>query len=189
MSIELITIKELLRDPQYRSFFTKVPELPAHYTPENKPWKLMILKQGERAWRSKRTGTYEEAFAGLKKMLPLITNGAINCPALGFRPPTKTYRIKGKTDAKGNPILKTVIWRPQISADMEQHHWCPHCRRPSIFHIATLNRPQSGQYKIPTGEPVNRCIICGVSERVIDLRHPELEQGWDMKLSKLVMSK
>ena len=76
-TIEMITIRELLRDPQYREFFTKVPKLPDHYTEENQPWKLYIHKPGEAVWRSKKFGTYSEAFAGFKKMLPNIDNLAL----------------------------------------------------------------------------------------------------------------
>jgi hypothetical protein len=179
MSIELITIKELLRDPQYRAYFSKVPKLPSHYTPENKPWKLMVLKRGEVAWRSKRMGTYQEAFEGLKKMLPLITNAAINCPPLNFMPPVRTVRLKGKFDRKGKQVLKSIIWRPAIDADMEAHNWCPHCRRPSIFKVAVTTSKNRGGFAMPASEPALRCMICGASERIVDLRHPENHQKWD----------
>lgn len=184
-TIELITIKELLRDPQYRAYFSKVPKLPAHVKPESLPWKLIIQKPDESIWRSKRYGTYPEAFAGLKKMLPKISNAAINCPGLGFMPPVRTVRLKGKFDKKGAQVIRTTLWTPQISSDMAAHNWCPHCRRPSIFRIARLSRPARGEYSTPQGEPVLRCIICGASERVVDLRHPENTQGWDVKRPRL----
>lgn len=183
---ELITLKELLRDPAYRAYFTKVPQLPEHYTPENMPWKLMILKPTENIWRTKRMGTYEEAFAGLKKLLPFISNAAINCPPLGFMPPTRTVRLKGKYDRKGKQLTRTTMWLPQIAGDMEHHDWCPHCRRPSIFHLATLSRPRKeNTYVTPRGEPVIRCIICGSSERVVNLRNPENHQAWDLTRVKV----
>lgn len=175
MSLQLITIKELLRDPQYRAFFTKVPELPAHYTAANRPWKLIVMKKGETTWRSKRVGTYEEAFAGFKKLLPIIDNAAINCPALGFAPPTRTVKLKGQVDAKGRPVIKTLAWKPAISDDMEHHDWCPHCRRPSIFHMATL---ANGRVSAVDPVAAMRCIICGASERIVNLRNPEKTQQW-----------
>lgn len=187
LSIELITIKELLRDPQYRSYFTKVPKLPPHYTEANLPWKLIILKSGEKAWRSKRFGTYQDAFAGLKKMLPVIQNGAINCPALTFMPPTRTVRLKGQYDKKGRQVIRTIMWKPSISSDMEHHDWCSHCRRPSIFKYATTPPRQRGKYWSPQGEPALRCIICGASDRIVNLRHPENEQRWDTNRAKVTI--
>jgi len=181
MPIDLITIQELLRDPQYRSYFSKVPKLPEHYTPANKPWKLIVMKRGEQMWRSKRLGTYQEAFAGLKKLLPIIDNAAINCPPLGFMPPTRTVKLKGKVDKNGKPVIKTLMWHPAIGADMETHNWCAHCRRPSIFRVATYtNKNQAAPV-----EPALRCIICGASERIINLRHPEKHQQWDMNRAKV----
>lgn len=183
MSIELLTIKELLRDPTYRKFFSKVPKLPEHYKPSNLPWKLIILKHDERVWRSKRFGTYQEAFAGLKKMLPTIDNAAINCPPLAFMPPIRTVRLKGKftTTSKGKqiPVVKSIIWTPQVPGDLEPHSWCGHCRRPSIFRFATITPRMKEGFYAPPGEPAVRCIICGASERILDLRHPENAQKWD----------
>lgn len=187
MSLELITIRELLRDPQYKAFFTKTPKLPDHYTPEMKPWKLLVQKENETHWRAKRFGTYREAFDGFKKMLPVITNAAINCPALTFMPPIRNVRVKGKfiTVQGGHkrPYVRSIIWKPQISADMEQHFWCPHCRRPSIFKYASSSiRTNTG--KLVT-EPTLRCVICGASDRIIDIRHPEKAQRWDLNRPKI----
>ena len=179
MSIDLITLKELLSDPDYKKYFTSIPKLPSHYTPANQPWKLIILKPGETVWRSKRFGTYKEAFEGLRKMLPKIDNGAINCPPLTFMPPVKRYRVKGKLDKKKKPLIITKLWVPPISGDMEQHHWCGHCRRPSIFKLATTTIKAKGNFSAMSGEPTMRCVICGASDRILDLRHPENHQKWD----------
>lgn len=181
MSVDagMITIQELLRDPQYRAYFRKVPRLPEHYSEESLPWKLIILKPNESVWRSKRFGTYADAFAGLKKVLPNIVNGAINCPPLGFMPPTRTVRLKNQYDKKNRQVVKTLLWKPQISSDMEQHNWCSHCRRPTLFRSAILSRPQKNGFHTIKGEPALRCIMCGASERILDLRHPEKAQRWD----------
>lgn len=188
--LELISIHELLRDRQYRECFLKPPTLPPHYGPDNKPWKLIVLKQGEHAWRSKRFGTYQEAFAGLKTMLPSIINGAINCPALDFMPPTKNYKVKGKFVGAGTrrkPLIVTKVWKPQLTDDMADHDWCGYCRRPSIFRSAILARPsRAGNYTAVAGEPEQRCIICGASVRINPLRHPELTaQRWDTNRPKV----
>ena len=187
--LELISIHELLRDRQYREYFLKVPQLPPHYTPSNMPWKLMVLKKGETHWRSKRFSTYQEAFGGLKVMPPSIRNGAINCPALDFMPPIKNYKVKGKFVGNGHlrrPLIVTKVWKPQLTDDMSEHSWCGYCRRPSIFRYATIQRPSKGRFEFTHGEPEVRCIICGASARILNLRHPEHgSQRWDATRPKV----
>lgn len=175
---ELITIRELLRDPVFKKYFLTTPELPAHYTPDKLPWKLYVLKEGEHIWRSKRFGTYRDAFDGFKKMLPTITNAAINNPALSFMPPVRNVKVKGKVDSKGKPIIRSLVWKPQLTDDMSPHNWCPYCRRPSIFKFM-LPKAVKGQFQLPMSEPKMRCIICGASDSVVDLRHPTNAQQWD----------
>lgn len=187
MSIEMITIKELLRDPQYREFFTSVPTLPDHYGPENKPWKLLILKPGETTWRSKRFGTYEEAFAGFKKVYKKIDDGAINCPPLTFMPPARKVRLKGKFDKRTKKQLTAIkLWVPKIPGDVEHHTWCGHCRRPTIFRYAIMapRKMLSGAMS-PASDPAMRCIICGASERIVDMRNPANHQQWDTSRLKV----
>lgn len=179
MQLELITIQELLRDPEYREYFKKVPKLPPHIMRAGKPWKLMVLKKGESVWRSKRFNTYADAFAGLKKMLPSLENAAINCPSVGFMPPVKNFKLK-KRDRWGNVLLVTKAWQPPITDDMEPHYWCPHCRRPSVFRIAVPKSTRMGEtYFTPTPEPALRCMICGASDRIVNLRDPLDAQKWD----------
>lgn len=184
--VEMITIRELLRDPTYKKYFMSVPKLPEHYTPDSLPWRLMIQKPGETQWRSKRFGTYREAFDAFKRLLPTIHNAAINCPPLHFMPPVKTVKLKGKTDGKGRPILKTIVWKPAIDAELEKHYWCPFCRRPTVFRmaIAPKRRSKSGHILVAS-EPSMRCMICGASENIVDLRHPERHQNWDVNRPKV----
>ena len=178
-NVDLITIQELLRDPQYREYFTKAPKLPEPYLREDAmPWKLFVLKRGEEKWRTKRFHTYRDAFAGLKKMLPIIDNGAINCPPLSFMPPVKTYRVKGKMVGK-KPMMKTKVWQPKLDTDQPPHSWCPYCRRPSLFIYANKPFVSPSGARIPLGEPMMRCMICGSSERVVDMRDPLRHQQWD----------
>lgn len=187
--LELISIHELLRDRQYREYFLKTPTLPEHYTEVNRPWKLIVLKKNETVWRSKRFGTYGEAFAGLKTMLPSIINGAINCPPLDFMPPLKNFKVKGKFVGNGHlrkPLIVTKVWKPQLTDDMSDHSWCGYCRRPSIFRYANLSRPAKGGMVSTHGEPEMRCIICGASTRIVNLRTPELTtQRWDNNRPKV----
>ena len=179
MTIGQITIKELLRDPQYKAYFVKVPKLPDHYKPESLPWRLLVLKQGETAWRSKRFGTYQEAFAAFKKLLPTLTDAAINCPGLNFMPPVRSVRLKGKVDQKGKPVVKSLVWKPRLEPDMAHHEWCAYCRRPTIFVDKAMATRMLNGFKMPTTQIRHRCSICGSSDAIMDVRHPENNQRWD----------
>lgn|SRR5690606_7284549 len=173
----MITIHELLKDPTYRKFFCKVPKLPAHYRPENKPWRLLVLKRGSNRWAMKRFSTYQEAFAVLKKLLPTLQDAALGCPGFDFEPPLKTVKIKGKfhttESGKKIPVTRQMVWKPTIPMDeIEPHHWCPYCRRPTIFrlfdtHQMLTSKKLGGVMIDPT---LLRCTICGVSERLVNLR-------------------
>lgn len=186
---DMITLSELLKDPVYKKFFTTVPKLPDHYTRDSMPWKLMILKHGETQWRTKKFGTYAEAFRALKKLLPDIADATINCPGLGFQPPIRMAKVKGKTDAKGNPIIRAVVWKPQITSDMADHYWCAYCRRPTKFgyfevHPA-MTKARVGRMGAHVDPSLMRCFICGASELINDLRRPERNQGWDVNRVKV----
>lgn len=189
MTLELLTIRELLRDKQYKEYFLKVPKLPDFYTPDRLPWRLYVLKEGETKWRMKRFGTYTEAFTGFKTMLPKITNAAINCPSLSFMPPIRNVRLKGKyrvvQGGHKKQIIKTLVWKPAIDSDMEKHDWCPHCRRPTVFRWAATKARVYEGYTLPADEPAMRCMICGASERIVDLRNPLNAQKWDPNRPKI----
>jgi hypothetical protein len=177
-----ITIRELLRDPQFKAYFVKVPKLPDHYTPDAEPWRLLVVKQGETRWRSKRFGTYQEAFAGFKKMLPSITDAAINCPGLSFMPPTRTVKLKGKFEVvKGiqKPILRTLVWAPRLEADMAKHHWCGYCRRPTVFVNKGMPPRMLNGFTLPATRVAYRCNMCGATDELMDIRNPENNQQWD----------
>lgn len=183
-----ITIRELLRDPQFKAYFIKVPKLPDHYTPEAEPWRLLVVKQGEHKWRSKRFGTYQDAFAGFKKMLPVISDAAINCPGLNFMPPTRTVKLKGRFEVvKGiqKPVLRTLVWAPRLEADMPRHHWCGYCRRPTVFVNKGMPSRMLNGFTLPATRVAYRCNVCGSSDEIMDIRSPELNQQWDVSRPRL----
>lgn len=188
MTIELITIRELLRDPEYRKYFTTVPKLPDHYTPDTKPWKLMVQFKGEHIWKAKRFGTYVDAFKGFKKLLPKIDNAAIVNPALSYQPPVRKVRIKGKFETiRGRQVqqVRVIVWKPKLEPEMGEHHWCPYCRRPSIFRELALPAKRNHGFIMPVSSVQLRCIICGTSERLIDIRNPLNAQQWDESRMKI----
>lgn len=182
MTVGLITIRELLRDPQFKKYFTTVPKLPDHYTPDALPWRLLIQKHGETNWRAKRFGTYKEAFDAFKLILPKAQDAAINCPGLNFMPPIRTVRLKGKFEKVNGqmvPIMRTIVWKAPIEADMLPHHWCGYCRRPTVFGDKAIGVRVLNGYRLPTTQIHYRCLLCGAPAHLMDIRHPELNQQWD----------
>lgn len=182
----MITLAELLKDPDYKEFFCSIPTLPDHITPDKKPWRLMVLLKGEHHWRMKRFGTYREAFKALKKVLPRAADATINCPGFDFQPPTKIVRLKGRyritKRGKKVQLTRTITWKPKMPiGEYDEHHWCPYCRRPSVFrrfdaHPALPSRKIAGLGVDPA---LLRCSICGASENLVNLRNPEFHQKWD----------
>ena len=182
----MITIHELLRDADYKAFFCSVPELPPHYYPESLPWRLIVVKKGETHFRVKRFSTYAQAFKALKKLLPQISDGTINCPALDFQPPTKVVKVKGKfhTNKRGvkQQITRIVTWTPKLPiGEYEEHNWCPYCRRPTVFSRMTRHQ-LLGFATLGAGidSTLLRCKMCGASENLVNLRSPNLHQKWEL---------
>ena len=174
-----ITIRELLKDEEYKKYLLTKPTLPPHYE-GTKPWKLYVKLKGQPNWRAKRYATYKEMIVAFKKLLPKIEDAALNCPALNFRPPIKNVRLKGKYDIVRNkkvPAFRSVVWRPKLDADHDQHHWCSYCRRPTVFKIlAARLHTKNG---VLLSEPKMRCSICSSSEDIVNLKNPHKEQAWD----------
>lgn len=173
----MLTIHDLLEDSRYKEFFCKVPKLPDHLTESRLPWRLYVQYKGDHRWRTKDFPTYQAAFKALKKLLPRAHDAAINCKAFPHQPPLREVRIKGKyftgADGKKQQVTKLVKWKARIpDGEYEEHHWCPYCRRPTVFqhftrHHALSNKKTAG---IPIDPTLRRCSICGTSERLVSIR-------------------
>ena len=149
-----------------------------------------MLKHGDSRWRMKRYGTYQEAFQAMKRILPKVADVAINSPALDFNPPQREVKIKGQfmerpVNGKMKKIQKTKMspWKPRLEVGEDQHHWCPHCRRPSIFQrvFSHTMLPSSKLGGVSIDSSVQRCVICGVPETMVDLRNPMSHQKWERR--------
>lgn len=174
-----ITLGELLQDPEYKKYFLTVPKLPEHYK-GTKPWRLYLLVKGTKVWRTKRFETYKEAVLAYKKYRNKLDDAVINCPGLGFRPPLKTVKLKRPDFVRGKevPALRTQIWRPKLDSSHDAHTWCSYCRRPTVWKFL------AGRLKTAHGNNVitdyrRRCTICSATEEIVNVKHPEKEQGWD----------
>lgn len=177
-----ITIKELLKDEQFKKYFLTTPQLPDHYR-GSKPWKLFVKLKGKDRWQAKRFETYKEAAVAFKKLLPKLEDAAINSPALGFRPPIRNVRLKGQsTTIRGqqSPVYRSVVWRPSLDADHETHYWCPYCRRPTVFRVLATRLHTIDHKSSFLSAPRLRCTICMASDELVNIKHPEREQAWDL---------
>jgi len=188
----MITLRELLEDEWYKKYFLAIPKLPPHIRKASLPWKLMVLREGETQWRTRRFGTYREAFMALKKVLPHVKDAVINCPGYDWQPPMRQVRVKNKFDivrGKKVPMIRTIVWKPQLDGDMPIHYWCPYCRRPTVFSYFEWHPAMTKQRTGGVGPMVDptllRCGICGASESLVNLRHPATHQGWDTNRMKV----
>lgn len=174
----MLTIHDLLEDSRYKEFLCRVPALPPHLSADGKlPWRLLVQLKGEKHWRTKRFATYPQAFRALKKLLPNAHDAVINCPGFAWDPPKRIVKVKGKyfTDKKGNrtQVTKMIAWAPRMPVgEFQDHHWCPYCRRPTVFarfmqHPVLTVKKLGGMGIDPT---LLRCSICGVSENIVSLK-------------------
>lgn len=170
----MITLPELLRDKRYREFFSTVPR----QGPIAQNWRVLVQRKADGAWAKKDFERYADAFRLIAKQLKegKLHDGTIQSRGIAYGPPERIVRVtrRGqpvmvKTTA-GKFIQKTavVVWRPQLSADEEDHVWCTYCRRPTVFrwfatHRAIRNSPVAGCVD-PTDR---RCTICGGREEFI----------------------
>jgi len=177
----MITIHELREDDRFEKYFTTVPEIPEHYYAEgHRPWRLLVLVKGEQKWRSQRVEYYDEALERLDKIMPKIANAAINNPGLNFMPPIRHFKVKNSLDKRGKPVIASRVWTPNLTADMDQHHWCGYCRRPTVFGYKALRPRMLNGYRLGASEIAHRCLLCGSSADLMDIRKPQMNQRWDV---------
>jgi hypothetical protein len=173
----LITLPELLKDKEYRKFFTTVPKslVPA---PGKKPWRLLVQRKAGGPWARKDFEKYADAFRALVPYLSerRCYDAAIVSRGIAYSPPERIVKVTkgGKSvrikDGQGNLVQKTAIvhWRPKLPVTEEAHRWCTYCRRPTVFrwfktHHAFRNTSLEGIFD-PSAK---RCTICGAREEFV----------------------
>jgi hypothetical protein len=162
----VLTIHELLEDPRYKEFFLKVPPMPRVYRQQQMlPWRVYIQRETDGPWAKKDFPTYRQAFALFKRYLPEVHDAAIVSRAVAFAPPHRFVRIKGKylIDKRGNKVqvTKLVVWKPKLPAEEQDHHWCPYCRRPTVFRFYRIHHAFGKGIDFGL-DNVQRCTICGI---------------------------
>lgn len=168
----MIPMSELVQDKTYRKFLETKPVLPpiarSKKMAASPPWVVYIQREPEGKWGKKEFWKYSEAFHFMRLWLKKgAHDAAINCKRIGFDPPTRLARIKGKfvrgSDGKMRQATKFVPWVLPTAMVMDQpeHHWCRFCRRPTVFKFYSKHR------RLGAVDPgISRCCICGASARI-----------------------
>lgn len=149
---DMLTMRNFLKDPIYRKWFTKEPYLAPHLG-NGKPWWLYLQEQEEGKWRRAALSTYKQGFVWIQKHLKEVYDFSLTSKRRTYLPPV--YR---PVDDEGNPARDRAYWSNYPS----YHNWCPYCRRPTVF--AQFERHHADteyhRYMTDTSEP--RCYICGI---------------------------
>lgn len=134
-----IQLRELLKDPQYRAWFSKVPKLTTVH--HSSPWRLFLQKEEGGKWARADVPTYVKAYSAVKLRLSDYFDITIHSKPQAFKPPVVEFAGKR-------------IYLPLP----DDHTWCVYCRRPTVFAYFTKhpNMP-----KIILAEYELRCGICG----------------------------
>ena len=117
----LIPMSELVKDPVYRRYLQTKPDLPPvarSKLNQSPPWVVYIQKDAHGKWGKREFWKYSEAFKFMSRALKLgVADAALNCKRIGFEPPSRFVRIKGKfvtgSDGKRRqapvaPILRQI---------------------------------------------------------------------------------
>lgn len=168
----MIRMSELVKDPVYRKFLTTQPALPPIAKDKTmmatKPWVVYVQREKGGSWGKKEFWRYTKAFAFLNKALKAdVYDCTINNRRIGFKPPQKFVRIKGKyvvgSDGVRRQQTKPVPWVFVTPDGQPDHHWCKYCRRPTVFRYFRKHKALKG---VDIDTTVPRCCICGASARI-----------------------
>jgi hypothetical protein len=168
----MIPMSELVKDPVYRKFLETQPVTPKisrnPKLQKSPPWVVYVQKEPYGKWGKKEFWKYSEAFHFLRRCLKAgVADATINNKRVGFEPPMRYARIKGRfiigSDGQKRQATKAVPWQPKLLPEDEEHHWCRHCRRPTVFKYFRRHKALHTDL-IDTTVP--RCCICGASARI-----------------------
>lgn len=163
-------MSELVKDSTYKRFLQTKPPLPSPVRrprPDiSPPWVVYVQRKPGGKWGKREFWKYSEAFKFLRRALKAsVHDAALNCKRVGFPPPNRFVRIRGKyvvgSDGVRRQQTKSVTWKPKLDVGDPEHHWCMYCRRPTVF------KWYQRHHRLGVVDPnVPRCCICGASARV-----------------------
>lgn len=171
-------MSELVKDPVYWEYLQTKPSTPRVSRDKKKvtspPWVVYVQQEADGKWGRKSFWKYKDALEFMQRWLERgAHDAALNNRRLGFNPPQKWVRIRGKfvvgSDGKKRQAVKLIQWKPKLSADEQQHHWCKYCRRPTLFKYYSRHR-----FLGTCDSTVPRCCICGASARIAILFNDHL---------------
>lgn len=167
----MIQMSELIKDPFYKAFIDRTPELPDIATNKSlqvsPPWVVFVQRKGEGPWGKRSFWKYKKALKFFYRALELgVHDVALNNKRIPTPPPHRMVRIKGKyLMVRGKRVQQTkrVWWKPKTELLLEQpqHYWCLYCRRPTVFKYFSRHKLRG-----VVDSSVMRCTICGASERI-----------------------
>lgn len=165
----MIPMSELVGDAVYRRYLETEPDLPevsqnkAHASP---PWVVYVQREVNGPWGKREFWKYKKALKFFDRALHLgVHDAALNCKRIGFDPPFRMVRIRGKyvvgSDRVKRQATKRVLWQPKLEPGDGEHHWCRYCRRPTQFKFYLKHK------RLGAVDPnLPRCCICGASSRI-----------------------
>jgi len=163
-------MSELVQDRHYRRYLETKPELPPPAKTKGwsptPPWVVYVQREAGGKWGKREFWKYKKALAFLDHALELgVHDAALNCKRLGFDPPIRFARIRGKyvrgSDGVKRQATKRIWWQPRLMEGDQEHLWCMYCRRPVIFKYFSKHKRLG-----VVDQSVRRCTICGASERI-----------------------
>lgn len=167
-----ITLRELLSDPIYRKWFSKVPTVRTMF-PSGQPWQVFVQEDLDGRWKRAKFPSYAQAYKYIARNLNQFHDMALNCPGQAFHPPVlvskepvlKKFLVQlkgGKSKVVRRYVYERSYWRPASLELLTSHQWCSYCRRPTVF--AYFSR----HHAVPACVPYElRCTPCGVRRTFI----------------------
>lgn len=138
------TLRELLTDPVFRLYYTRVPRLPENLA-WGEPWTVWAVTQNNK-WGKRQFSDYREAWAKVTELYKQekFLDVAIVSRRVLFAPPERAN------------------WRHGLA-------WCSRCRRPTEFRIRSTDHHALRGMEIVApnamfnhDEEKRRCYYCGI---------------------------
>lgn len=155
MAVSQLTLRELLKDPLYRKWFGKVPELKKMLR-TRPPWRVYIQEEFKGKWSDTRFEKYSQAYNYVRANLKDVHDMTINCPSQGFKQPVVK---QGGVKKLYVPPAVQLADEDTVN-DTHNHIWCPFCRRWTLFLYYKFHHSLPRTWGTLAAE--RRCKICGI---------------------------
>jgi hypothetical protein len=161
-----ITFRELLQDPTYRAWFQKKPAARS-----SQSWRVYVQEVENGLWKKKDFDRWRLAYEFVLRNYKDWHDCALNSRVWDWRPPIVKFKAEVMLkNGQMKKVTKRKYYAPMLT--IVGHHWCPHCRRPTVFR-PFYKHHALGQLKT-NRKP--RCTICGISETGIKKYQPREEE-------------